>query len=601
MKKFIAAALSAAICIGAVSAANICAATPDISGISAENIRVAESGKCGNDAYWSYENGKLTITGSGEMGDWDGGGYTPWAKLRKQLTSVEIGEGITTVGTFAFSNCTMITSLKLPSTLKELEMCCFQDCDSLESADLPSGLTTIGSYSFKNCNNLKRVVVRSTNCQFIGGMDTISNDTANRNNKYTGVIAGYPGSTAETYASKSGYSFEELKGAPPETTVSSITTAAATTTTTTATTTTSAKKTTTTAKTTTTTTAKTVTSTTTAKTTTSNENGNTTTTTVTTEKPLETITFTAAYVVQEIVSYPTKTIYSEGEELDLSGVSVKVRTETRWIEADGNRAGTIYGTPFVVDNITIPAEAVTISGENGAVWKGEDADKLKAGSYNVRTNNRVYLDEVHSYADFSNYKQKITYKEASVTTTASTTTAATTTEKTTTTVNYDGSEFAISVDLDKIGVDEKTTFRFTKGEHLIPFGRLDYDDDVISMKKNDDNTYEVTGLVPGSAVISFTAPTGQKKQVMITVGVGADFGDANRDGTVDLSDVVLIMQSLANPNKYGLNGTDKSHITEYGLTNADVNLQNGVTAEDALCIQKYLLKLIPALPVSVKD
>lgn len=84
---------------------------------------------------------------------------------------------------------------------------------------------------------------------------------------------------------------------------------------------------------------------------------------------------------------------------------------------------------------------------------------------------------------------------------------------------------------------------------------------------------------------------------MLTVGVGADFGDANRDGTVDLSDVVLIMQSLANPNKYGLNGTDKSHITEYGLTNADVNLQGGVTAEDALCIQKYLLKIYKTLPV----
>lgn len=178
-----------------------------------------------------------------------------------------------------------------------------------------------------------------------------------------------------------------------------------------------------------------------------------------------------------------------------------------------------------------------------------------------------------------------------------TTTATTTPEITTTTINYDGSEFAISVDLDKIGVGEKTTFRFTKGEHLIPYGRLDYDDDIISMKKNDDNTYEVTGLEAGSAVISFTAPTGQKKQVMLTVGVGADFGDANRDGTVDLSDVVLIMQSLANPNKYGLNGTDKSHITEYGLTNADVNLQGGVTAEDALCIQKYLLKIYKTLPV----
>ena len=34
------------------------------------------------------------------------------------------------------------------------------------------------------------------------------------------------------------------------------------------------------------------------------------------------------------------------------------------------------------------------------------------------------------------------------------------------------------------------------------------------------------------------------------------YGDANCDGIVDMSDAVLIMQSLANPNKYGVNGTD---------------------------------------------
>lgn len=75
------------------------------------------------------------------------------------------------------------------------------------------------------------------------------------------------------------------------------------------------------------------------------------------------------------------------------------------------------------------------------------------------------------------------------------------------------------------------------------------------------------------------------------------YGDANVDGIVDLSDAVLIMQSLANPNKYGLSGSDKSHITAQGATNADVEGNNGITANDALTIQKYLLKLISSLPV----
>ncbi len=68
------------------------------------------------------------------------------------------------------------------------------------------------------------------------------------------------------------------------------------------------------------------------------------------------------------------------------------------------------------------------------------------------------------------------------------------------------------------------------------------------------------------------------------------FGDANCDSEVDMSDVVLVMQSLANPNKYGLNGTDEHHITEKGIDCADVEGNgNGITASDALKIQMYLL------------
>ena len=75
------------------------------------------------------------------------------------------------------------------------------------------------------------------------------------------------------------------------------------------------------------------------------------------------------------------------------------------------------------------------------------------------------------------------------------------------------------------------------------------------------------------------------------------YGDANCDKTVDLSDAVLIMQSISNPDKYGLNGKDKNHITEQGQLNADCsNTGDGVTNNDALAVQKYKLALIKELP-----
>ncbi len=72
------------------------------------------------------------------------------------------------------------------------------------------------------------------------------------------------------------------------------------------------------------------------------------------------------------------------------------------------------------------------------------------------------------------------------------------------------------------------------------------------------------------------------------------WGDANGDKEVDMSDVVFIMQSLANPDKYKLSDT--------GLLNADVcEAGGGITSNDALEIQKFLLGINTKLPVSYSD
>ena len=81
-------------------------------------------------------------------------------------------------------------------------------------------------------------------------------------------------------------------------------------------------------------------------------------------------------------------------------------------------------------------------------------------------------------------------------------------------------------------------------------------------------------------VISFAAET--KVSTLV--------GDANCDGGIDMSDAVMIMQALSNPNKYGRGGTDKNAITDQGWINADCNGANdGVSNNDALAIQMYLL------------
>ena len=72
-------------------------------------------------------------------------------------------------------------------------------------------------------------------------------------------------------------------------------------------------------------------------------------------------------------------------------------------------------------------------------------------------------------------------------------------------------------------------------------------------------------------------------------------GDANGDNSIDMSDVVIVMQACLNPKKYGVNGTSPDRITPEGEIAGDVDGNKGLSANDALLIQKFALKLIDTL------
>lgn len=68
------------------------------------------------------------------------------------------------------------------------------------------------------------------------------------------------------------------------------------------------------------------------------------------------------------------------------------------------------------------------------------------------------------------------------------------------------------------------------------------------------------------------------------------YGDVNLDGEVGLGDAVLVMQAIANPDKYQLTAFQRSNGDVYG--NGD-----GLTNMDAITIQRYILELVDSLPV----
>ena len=67
------------------------------------------------------------------------------------LTSLTIPSGVTSIGRFAFEGCSGLTSLTIPSGVTSIDGYAFSGCSGLTSLTIPSGVTSIGSYAFSGC------------------------------------------------------------------------------------------------------------------------------------------------------------------------------------------------------------------------------------------------------------------------------------------------------------------------------------------------------------------------------------------------------------------------------------------------------------------
>ena len=76
-----------------------------------------------------------------------------------RLTSIEIGDSVTSIGESAFSHCSSLTSLELPEGITAINKNTFYDCVNLKSIRIPSTVTTIKDDAFYNCNNLSDVYI----------------------------------------------------------------------------------------------------------------------------------------------------------------------------------------------------------------------------------------------------------------------------------------------------------------------------------------------------------------------------------------------------------------------------------------------------------
>ncbi len=218
--------------------------------------RVREDFTIGGPAWkgqtWSLElmRRRLTISGTGPMenfngtwmkdrhetGLWDDSRRLPyWSEYRRIVESVELEEGITSIGENAFENCTnlryasLCTTLKsigtqaflstelfsifIPAGVTRIEGHAFNNCQKLASVTLPKSLEVLERGTFNMCNNLTQLTIPSGRTEVMerDGAEGIFSDANNPDGRPKNLlIKGYAASPAQRYAQEEGFIFSAI-------------------------------------------------------------------------------------------------------------------------------------------------------------------------------------------------------------------------------------------------------------------------------------------------------------------------------------------------------------------------------------------------------
>ncbi len=161
----------------------------------------------GDNAYAiRYADGKMVIAGTGDMFNFNTVGNMPWYdySVRSTLKSVEIAEGITNVGKYAFHNSPILTSVTFKgNNIKNVETYAFGRCPALKSVILPDGVKFINGGAFHYTENIEYIGIPASTTSIH------KNAFAQAKDVTLGVVSG---SYAHNFAVTNGYKVDLIIG-----------------------------------------------------------------------------------------------------------------------------------------------------------------------------------------------------------------------------------------------------------------------------------------------------------------------------------------------------------------------------------------------------
>ena len=121
-----------------------------------------DTGSCGENVtyYIDSVNKLMTISGKGAMANYESfGSNAPWKLYMDYVKAVVIEDGVTSIGEFAFRECTSLASITIPDSVTSIDKYAFYGCTSLASITIPDSVTSICYAAFSGCTALASITI----------------------------------------------------------------------------------------------------------------------------------------------------------------------------------------------------------------------------------------------------------------------------------------------------------------------------------------------------------------------------------------------------------------------------------------------------------
>ena len=132
-----------------------------------------KQGKISYDRYIFYTTNNQEITSPSSF-DFGGANLVENTYTNGQGVMVFDGD-VTRIASWAFTNCSSLTSIVIPNGVTSIGEGAFRDCSSLTSIVIPNSVTSIGDFAFYGCSGLTSITCEATTPPTLGSYNSLSN------------------------------------------------------------------------------------------------------------------------------------------------------------------------------------------------------------------------------------------------------------------------------------------------------------------------------------------------------------------------------------------------------------------------------------------